>query len=90
MNLASVWGVTSAKVRKQAKGLRITVQNRRGYITLPKDDIEALRSGLRPEQAGDTCSLPNHPGLPLEALSEPGMRELLHAYGSYARTGCAR
>lgn len=71
-DMARVWGIRLSVIRRTAKRLGIAVQDQR---TLSKGDIEALRSVLRPDQDGDTCRLPDSVGLPIEALSEPTMRE---------------
>ena len=74
-DLARVWGIRTKVIRLHAKRLGIEVRGRRGYRTLTEGDIEALRSVLRPERDGDTCLLPDSAGLPIEALSDPRMRE---------------
>lgn len=69
IEVAKACGVATTRARKVAKRLGIVVQDRTGYTPLSEVDAQRLT---------DVCSghlSVDAPGLPLDALGDPAMRE---------------
>ncbi|BDT88659.1 hypothetical protein FMUAM8_44230 [Nocardia cyriacigeorgica] len=75
IELAKSLGVSGRQARRKATRLGIAIADRRGYASLSGPDIQALRASLASQRPVDECRLPDNPGLPLEALSDPALRE---------------
>ncbi len=68
-DIVKATGLKLAGVRKHAKRLGLTYQDRNGYVRLSEVDAARLTAAIR----GIDCD--DAPGLPVEALADPAMRE---------------
>lgn len=84
--LAEQLGIRTTKLRKRAAAAGIVTTDRTGrYVELPEDAAQRLDQPIRAitttrtiaaSPGGvDKCRLPDHAGLPLEALGDPSFRE---------------
>ncbi len=68
-DIVKATGRPLSRVRKVAKRLGLTYQDRNGYVRLSEIDAARLTAAIR----GIDCD--DAPGLPVEALADPAMRE---------------